>query len=559
LNFNIFTAIGGVLLASLVSLNVQAAPVPPDAGQITRELQQEREIKAPKPVEPLVTDDSAKAPAGERDNTPIPVSAIRITGNQVFPTAVLEALVADMAGATHTLSALEAGAARITAYYREHGYFLANAYLPAQKLQDGVLQIAVLEGKLDQLKLDNTSRVSSEHVQAYLQCADNCEALKQERMDRQLLLLRETTGVGSVHATLRPGADVGTTDMLVVTTPTVPYRARVQLDNHGNYYTGEARIGASLDILSPLKIGDLFSVRVVASNDHMAYGRLSYQLPVGSDGLRVGAAYSYVEYELGHEFAALGTRGVASSGSLFATYPFLLSQTGSLVGSLTYENKSLDDRANSLLKTEKQVQSINFGLAGNFLDKLNGAGQNSFDVSLVAGELEMDAVSRAADDITARSNGGFTKAYYMLSRLQRLTDSNTLAASLSGQWAGDNLNSSDKYSLGGPFGVRAYPQGEANGDEGNLLSLELRHRFIPQLQGVLFYDYGHVRINHNDFAAGANTRTIAGAGIGVNALLFNRLQLNSYLAWRTQGGIPQSEPASEEKTPRFWVQLSGEF
>jgi len=105
----------------------------------------------------------------------------------------------------------------------------------------------------------------------------------------------------------------------------------------------------------------------------------------------------------------------------------------------------------------------------------------------------------------------------------------------------------------------SYPQGEANGDEGNLLSLELRHRFIPQLQGVLFYDYGHVRINHNDFAAGANTRTIAGAGIGVNALLFNRLQLNSYLAWRTQGGIPQSEPASEEKTPRFWVQLSGEF
>jgi hemolysin activation/secretion protein len=492
-------------------------------------------------------------------NAWIPVSAVHVTGNHVFTTAVLESLVADLAGRTHTLSALEAAAARITAYYRERGYFLANAYLPAQKMQDGVLQIVVLEGKLDQLKLDNTSRVSNGRVQGHLQCSDNCEALKQEPMDRQLLLLRETIGISSVHATLRPGASVGTTDMQVVTTPTVPYRARVQLDNYGNYYTGKYRIAASLDILSPLRIGDQLSVRAVASNDDMTYGRVSYQLPVGSDGLRLGAAYSYVEYELGKEFSALGARGTATSGSLFATYPFLLSQTDSLVGSLTYEKRSLDDRTNGMLKTDKQVQSINLGLVGNFLDTLNGAGQNSFDISLVAGELEMDAASRATDNVTARSSGGFTKANYMLSRLQRLSDRDTLAASLSGQWAGDNLNSSDKYSLGGPFGVRAYPQGEASGDEGNLLSLELRHRFIPQLQGLLFYDYGHVRINHNDFSAGSNSRTVAGAGFGINALLFNRLQLNSYLAWRTQGGTPQSEPASEEKTPRFWVQLGGEF
>ena len=88
MNSNILTAIGGVLLASLVSLNAQAAPVPPDAGQITRELQQEREIKTPRTVEPLITDDSVKSPSGERDSTPIPVSAVHVTGNHVFTTAV---------------------------------------------------------------------------------------------------------------------------------------------------------------------------------------------------------------------------------------------------------------------------------------------------------------------------------------------------------------------------------------------------------------------------------------------------------------------------------------
>lgn len=82
---------------------------------------------------------------------------------------------------------------------------------------------------------------------------------------------------------------------------------------------------------------------------------------------------------------------------------------------------------------------------------------------------------------------------------------------------------------------------------------------MPQLQGVLFYDYGTIKFNHDNYGASDNRRTIAGAGIGVNAELFHRLQLDAHLAWRTQGGTPLSEPPSAERTPRLWVQLSGEF
>jgi hypothetical protein len=139
----------------------------------------------------------------------------------------------------------------------------------------------------------------------------------------------------------------------------------------------------------------------------------------------------------------------------------------------------------------------------------------------------------------------------------RVTDQDTLSISLSGQVAGNNLNSSEKYSLGGSYGVRAFPQGEASGDAGSMLNIELTHNFMPKLQGLLFYDYGHIKVNHNSFDTADNARTIAGAGIGVNASLHG-LRLNSYLAWRTQG-VPLSEPASAERTPRLWVQVSGEF
>lgn len=143
-------------------------------------------------------------------------------------------------------------------------------------------------------------------------------------------------------------------------------------------------------------------------------------------------------------------------------------------------------------------------------------------------------------------------------RLQRITDQDTLSMIFSGQWAGNNLNSSEKYSLGGVYGVRAYPQGEGSGDMGAMLKLELAHHFTPQLRGTVFYDYGHIRVNQDDFSEADNTRTLSGAGLGLNAAL-EGWQLDSYVAWPLQGGEPLSEPESSVHTPRLWMQMSGDF
>jgi hypothetical protein len=51
-----------------------------------------------------------------------------------------------------------------------------------------------------------------------------------------------------------------------------------------------------------------------------------------------------------------------------------------------------------------------------------------------------------------------------------------------------------------------------------------------------------------------DTRIIAGAGFGINAEVFNKIRLDGYLAWSTQGGAPASEPVSSEHSLRLWVQ-----
>lgn len=546
-------------LTLLASLSAHAAAVAPDAGQTIRELQKQPEPGKPKAAVPLRLEGDTVRKDKANGAARIDVKAIHVSGSSAFAAAELEALVADLVGSEHTLTELVAGAARITAWYRERGYLVARAYLPAQEIKNGVVVINVQEGRLDKQHINNQSRLSDERANGYLSGIKSGSTLQAQSVDRALLLLSDTPGVGGARATLQPGASVGTSDLLVELDPSAPYFANAELDNYGNRYTGEYRLGGALALNSPLEIGDQVTLRALTSDQNLSYARITYQIPVGGSGLRVGAAYSDVSYRLVKEFAALQAHGTATSSSLFALYPFIRSQASNLSGTLTWEDKKLGDRTDAPVTTsDKHVQLANFGLAGNHQDALGGAGFTAFDLSLVSGRLSMDAISLAVDGLAARSNGGFARLSYYVNRLQRVTDIDTLAVVVSGQQADKNLNSSEKFYLGGANTVRAYPQGEASGDQGWLTNLELRHDFAQTLQGMVFYDAGSVTINRNRFAAGANTRNLSGAGIGANANLAG-VQIKTYLAWRTGGGQPTSEPATLNRNPRLWLQASKQF
>ena len=147
---------------------------------------------------------------------------------------------------------------------------------------------------------------------------------------------------------------------------------------------------------------------------------------------------------------------------------------------------------------------------------------------------------------------------YSASRLQHITDTTTLLLALSGQVASKNLDSSEQFQLGGSDGVRAYPQGEGIGDEGYLIKLELRHDFSTGLGAIVFYDGGSVTIRKTPFAFGPNRRDLAGGGFGMNAALAG-FELKATLAWRIEGGEPNSIPTSAVDTPTALVQLTKIF
>jgi hemolysin activation/secretion protein len=542
-------------LSLFISANAFAGPVIPDAGQISEELKKQPALTQPSAVELLKTDEDAEA-SSAASSVKIKVNAINISGNSLFSNSELSVLVDDLIGSEHNFAQINASVSRISRFYRDRGYAVARAYLPAQDLKDGVIEVKVLEGIVGAQTLDNQSRLSDDRANSMLADIKAGQPLKAEPVDRAVLLLSDTPGVGGARASLQPGASVGTSDLIINLDPAKAYFGNAEFDNYGSYYTGEYRVGGALAINSPLNIGDQLTIRGLSSNKNLTYARVAYQLPIGGSGFKLGAAYSDTRYKFSLDNAQL--RGSASSASVYGTYPFIRSQATNLYGTMSLEQKDLSDE--QVITTDKKVRLGNFGLAGNHQDGFFGGGISAFDSSLISGTLSLDAASLAQDSgvNSANSSGRFNRLNLNLNRLQRITDDDTLSVAVSSQYADKNLNSSEKFYLGGANGVRAYPQGEAGGDHGWMVNAELRHSFLNNLQGVAFYDAGSVKINHQAFLSSRNTRSISGAGLGLNAQ-YKMLQIKTMLAWPLYGGQATAEPMTVDRNPRLWLQMSGVF
>jgi len=557
--FTRYFSLSTLSLTLLASSYVMAATLP-DAGQSLRELQNPLQPKNTPLTAPALHIEGPATASPSKSQTPIPVERFTITGNTLFPESALLPLLSDLTGAKHTLAELEASALRISQYYHDHGYPVARAYLPAQDIQNGMVTIAVLEGHIDQVKINNQSRISDTRANDYLGEIQHNAVIQSVPIDRALLLLSDTPGIGEARATLQPGASVGSSDLLIDLKPSAPISGQMALDNYGNRYTGQIRFTEALTLNSPFKLGDQLSLNIVASESQLGYGRLAWQAPIGHQGLTLGAAYAGTHYRLGQEFSNLNAFGSATIGSLIATYPFLRTPNTNLSGTFSWEDKHLLDHIDSTIpatRSNKNLKQFNLGLVGNHQDTLGGESITYADATLSHGRLSFDADSDSATlnaDAVAQTQGDYSRFSYNLNRLQRLNNRNSLTLRISGQFADKNLSSSEKFALGGTNGVRAFAEGEASGDEGWISSLAWNYALCDFAQSSVFYDTGSTKINHTAFNNDENRRTLSGIGFGLNITL-PKVLLKAAIAWRTEG----ESKSSPDHLPRLWLQAAVPF
>jgi hemolysin activation/secretion protein len=523
----------GVLLLATLPFATLAAAAPPDSGAI---LQQIQPVIPPAPSSTdtgltIPQENGAALPAG----APLLVKTLRITGNEKIGTAILHALVADAEGKSLTLRDLEKLADRITDYYQTHGYPLARAIVPAQTIHDGVVQIEIIEARYGEIKLDNHSRVNDPLLQATLAPLRSGQAIAGTELDQALLLLSDIPGV-AVNATLQPGDAVGTSDLVVAATSGEAVTGNVALDNYGNRYTGDARLGGTVNFIDPLRHGDELSLTGLSSGSDMNYARLGYDAVLNGMGTVLGSAYSALDYKLGDTLRALDGHGTATVASLWAKDPLLRSRDFNLYAQVGFDRTELRDNIGaSDISTYRHLDTWTPTVTGDARDGFLGGGIDTWSIGWTFGRLGFDnSQAQVADAGSARTEGRFSKWNVSLDRVQLLNATTTLYLAFSGQVAHDNLDSAEKMNIGGPYTVRAYEMGAISADTGYLGTIEVRHDLAlsanAQWQTVVFLDSAHMTINQSPWVAGNNGATLSGVGAGVNWTGPHRWHARVYVA-----------------------------
>lgn len=542
-----------VALGACAFAGISQAQIAPDAGQTLQQLQPP--ITLPRESKPFVIEPPAASGVVLPGGVAVALKSVSFSGNTVMSDATLLGVLGGAVGKTVDLAGLRALSDRISDHYRGSGYPFARAVLPPQDLQEGQLRIDIIEGRYGQVQALSDVPALSSQAKPFLQRLEPGALIEATALERASLILADLPGI-ETSLVMRPGTEVGSGDLDVNISRGPKFAGDVGLDNHGNRFTGEARAHANLRINSPFLLGDQISVRTLISDEDLRLGSLDYSVPLGGSGLRSTVGYGYTRYVLGKEFASSQTNGTAKVASAGLSYPLIRSQKANLTVNALYQAKDLQDNRDLVnvqeLKTSKTLPLL---LQFDRRDEFGGGGIWYGSVGWTHGQLKLDAALTAADINNTR--GSFEKFNLEVVRLQSLPAGLTLMGRLSTQWANKNLDSSEKISLGGTNGVRAYPMGEASGDEGALVQLEVRYT-----QGVyspyVFLDAGNIKSNAKPVAGTTNNeRSLSGAGFG---LRYQRgdWSLDGALAWRGNGGAPQADTSSDPK-PRAWVSAMWRF
>ena len=508
---------------------------------------------------PKIRIEQGIAPAGPvSDQVKIIVKSLHVIGQTLYSEAELVAITGFKPGSELMLSDLRGMASKISDYYHKKGYFVAQAYLPAQDITDGAVTIIVIEGRYGKVTLHNEANLSDYVANKLLGGLKSGDLIATAPLERRLLLLSDLPGV-EVKSTLVPGASVGASDLIVDLAPGPRITGSVDADNAGNRYTGEYRLGTTVNFNEPLGYGDVITLRALTSGFGLFYVRASYEIQLGE--ARTGVAYSFLEYRLIKEFETLHANGTAHIVSIYGNYPLIRSRNNNLYAGVALNAKEFQDRVDTTSTvTDKDVQVLMPGLYGDHRDNFFGGGLDSFSLTWAIGNLDIKTdEARSSDDATAQSNGLYNKLAFSAMRLQNITESLSLFASINGQFAFKNLDVSEKMELGGMYAVRAYPEGEAYADEGYVLTAEARMKLpkfferIPgQMQLIGFVDTGTVNVNKNPWTDEPNSRTLSGAGVGFNWMDYNNFSVRAYYAFKLGDEVATSAPDS---SGRFWIQL----
>lgn len=498
---------------------------------------EDTEHRLPPPPE-LREDASAPPPATterpmEGDNAALPpftLTAIHFRGATAFQAKdfapLYDAYLAQRVGIAELTHIADA----VTRKYREAGYFLSRAIIPAQRVESGLVTIEIIEGYI------GTVVVEGDHSKAAELIARSTLESRPARLgelERAVLLINDLNGVTVRQTALRPDIDDLARHTLALTLDTQKLAARVYADNRGTAEIGRLQAYLQGAVHSLLRSADMLAGGLFFTPDkpdELLFAQGSYTTPIGNTGLyaTIYGARSAVHPDRNPPD---GSSGHSLHSLIRFSYPFVRKRRLSVWGNVGFETRDVRENQPTFVVYKDKLRDIT---ASIYMVAKHEGGVSTLFVEVVNGVIAERPVS--APFSRADADGQFTKARFEATRTQPIAGPFDLYVAATGQVASDAVLSSEEFAFGGSRYGRAFDYAEIAGDDGIAGVVELRFSrranlpLISSYQVYAFYDVGTVW-NRN-----SSDVSLSSAGAGLRLFLQEDISL-SYEAARPIDGI----------------------
>lgn len=482
---------------------------------------------------------------------------IAIPGSTLLPPEEIASLKRPYLNTEMPLSKLWELADAITRRYRDGGYFLSRAYVPAQEIGEETARIEVVEGFVAEVKFPGKYEKDS-YLLSLQQRLTQQRPISAHNLERELLLLNDASNE-RFEARLEAidGESVSTAKhgirLVLEAQPRPRFSGGVSVNNYGSRYMGPYQANASATIRSG-KRQQTTLFGGVTPNDEMehVYARHAVHFAAGWEASAYAAYSNAVPgYSLRDDNIESDSRTVGME----LTYAAIRQRTHNLDLRVNLEGRNVDSDIQDTALTRDRVRALRFG--GHFENADPWRGSNTLDLTFSHG-LDMFGNSEAGDRNLSRASAkpDFRKIELFLQRVQALGNTWVATASLGGQYAFDPLYSSEEFGYGGIGFGRAYDSSELLGDSGIAAALEVGYNGLPrigkmQVQPFAFIDTGKL---WNRDAGQEDEATAHSTGLGLHAVYGNAWRADATLAF------PIDRPAEapqfgNDKNPRLLMQV----
>ena len=543
---------GVVLIIALSQSPLQAAANDViDAGVAEREDRNREAQRRRGKKQPILPSDTSASNGSAASNDPLfKLQAVHISGAHAISASRMSAAYQDYLGRSVSEADLAGISDSVTKLYQSAGYLLSRAYIPPQDIEGGRLTIKVIEGSIANVRFEggDPQRFGIQRIAARLHAE---QPLTRKTFERQLLLINDTPGVEVEDTVLRERGSASGQFELTIVLKTWRAWAETGLDNRGDSDVGPVQGYANAALNSVLSPGGTAAVSISSVPDNareLAFGRISLEQPVGSDGTKLGFSASTSRLRPSGERRRRDTKIKTDNFTLKGTFVSYRSRERSLWLSLEAGTRLEEERDDSGLIYRDRIRALSLLADIQVQDRFGGT--NFLTFNLRQG-FSVFGASRAGDPNLSRNdgNGAFTKFYTSYYRNQALRGNWSFALAAQAQVSSDALLSSEEFYLGGSSIGRAFASGEISGDSGLGGVAELRYereierRYLKSWMAYGFIDGGAV---WNRNSSGTSPLALASFGVGLRVELPREIRMGIELAkpfqehtWAENGNQPR--------------------